>query len=85
MWPLVTYSNYFKIFSTVIFLLSRTGLDLGMFLINTNTVSLYTIINDYTSYKSCSAWFLDIVISTCYIEIDFVRNVCVSVCPPPRL
>ena len=26
MWPLVMYSNYFEIFSTVIFLLSQTGL-----------------------------------------------------------
>ena len=32
-----------------------------------NTVILYHyIINDYTMYNICSAWFLDIVISTCY-------------------
>ena len=36
-----------------------------------NTVILYhyTIIrnNDYTRYDICSAWFLDIVISTCFL------------------
>ena len=32
MWSLVTYSNYFKIVSTVTFLESRTELISGMFL-----------------------------------------------------
>ena len=31
MWPLVVYSNYFKIMSTVTFLGSQTGLISGMF------------------------------------------------------
>ena len=61
MWPLVTYSNYFKIVSTVTFLDSQTGLISG-------TLLYYCII--YTMIQGTaniwSAWFLDIVISTCY-------------------
>ena len=34
-----------------------------------NTVSLhYIIYNDYTWYYICSAWFLDIIISTCFLR-----------------
>ena len=57
------YSNYFKIVSTVTFLDSQTGLISSIFLFK--TVSLYTIYNDYTRYNVCSAWFLNIVISSC--------------------
>ena len=39
MWPLVTYSNYFEIVSTVTFLDWQTGLISGMFLFK--TVLLY--------------------------------------------
>ena len=35
MWPLVTYSNYFDIVSTVIFLDLQTGLNSGIFLFKT--------------------------------------------------
>ena len=68
MWPLVTYSNYFKIFSTVTFLVSSLTNRAQLRYVSIkhcNTVSLYTINNDYTKYNICSAWFLDIVISTC--------------------
>ena len=64
MWPLVMYSNYFEIVSNVTILDSRTGLRY-VSVQYCNTVSLYTINNDYTRYNICSAWFLDIVISTC--------------------
>ena len=57
MWPLVTYSNYFKIVST------------GLFLFK--TVILY---NDYTRYNICSAWFLDIIISTCFKDGQVVAK-----------
>ena len=48
-WPLVTYSNYFEIVSTVTFLYSRIGLNLGLFLYKTVilyrvNIYLYTII-----------------------------------------
>ena len=64
MWPLVTYSNYFEIVSTVTIRDSQTELISGIF----KTVILYvcTINNDYTRCNICSAWFLDIVISTCF-------------------
>ena len=42
MWPLVTYSNYFKIVSTGTFLDLQTKLISGMVLFNT------VINNDYT-------------------------------------
>ena len=65
MWPLVTYSNYFEIVSTVTFLRSRIELILDIFLFK--TVTLYHIfIHDYTGYNISSTWFLDIVISTCF-------------------
>ena len=66
MWPLVTYSNYFDIVSTVTFLVSQTRLSQGMFLFNTVILYhyTYTINNDYARYNICSAWFLDTVIST---------------------
>ena len=44
MWPLVTYSNYFEIVHTMIFLNSQTGLILGI------VIYLYNIYNDYTKY-----------------------------------
>ena len=72
MWPLVTYSNYFEIVSTVTFLDSLTGLISGTFLFKTVILYLYTINNDYTRYNIYSTWFLDIVISTCFY------NVCTS-------
>ena len=53
MWPLVAYSNYFEIVSTVIFLVSRTRLIWGKFLFNT-VIILY---NDYARYNICSTWF----------------------------
>ena len=63
MWPLVTYSNYFEIVSTVTFLYCKVDL-FEVF----NTVLLYLRIhNDYTRYNICSAWFLDIVTVTCYV------------------
>ena len=62
MWPLVTYSNYFETVSTV---MNQTHFQVVMFAFN--TVLLY----DYyhiicTWYNMCSAWFLDIRISTCF-------------------
>ena len=75
MWPLVTYSNYFEIVSTVTFLHSPTGLIPGIFLFKTVILYHYIFIhinNDYTKYNICSAcWFLDIVISTCLSLILF--------------
>ena len=56
MWPLVTYSNYFKIVSTVTFLDSVTKLISGIFLFKTVILYFYTINNDYTGYNICSAW-----------------------------
>ena len=48
-----------------------------------NTVILYHYTikfnNDYTRYNICSAWFLDIRISTCYCVTMYV-NLSVSVC-----
>ena len=66
MWPLVTYSNYFEVVSTVTFLDSRTRIISSKFLFKTVILYHYTIYSDYTRYNICSAWFLDIVISTCY-------------------
>ena len=60
MWPLVTYSNYFEIVSTVTFLDSLSGLK------HLRYVSINTVILYYTRYDLCSAWFLDIVISTSF-------------------
>ena len=62
MWPLVMDSNYFETVSTVT---NQTHFQVAMFAFN--TVLLY----DYyyiiaTWYNMCSAWFLDIRISTCY-------------------
>ena len=68
MWPLVPYSNFFEIVSTVAFLVLQTRLILCMFVFNTvlATVSLYTINNDYTRCIIFTAsGFLDIRISTC--------------------
>ena len=66
MWPIVMYSETVSI---VTFLHSQTELISGMFLFKTVIlyyyIYLYTINNDYTRYNNCSAWFLDIVISTC--------------------
>ena len=62
MWPLVTYSNYFEILSTVTFLDSRTGLISGIFLYKSVLLYHYILNNEYTRYYICSAWFLDIVI-----------------------
>ena len=66
MWPLVAYSNYFEIVSTVTFMDSQTELISGRFLYKTVILYHYIFIHDYTTYNICSAWFLDIVISTCY-------------------
>ena len=75
MWPLVMYSNYFEIVSTVTFLDSLTGLISGKFLYKTVILYLYTINNDYTRYNICSAWFLDIVTSTCLtFKITFLKS-----------
>ena len=64
MWPLVMYSNYFEIVSTMTFLILRTELISGMLLFKTIILYHYTLIyNDYTRYNIRSAWFLDIVIS----------------------
>ena len=43
MWPLVMYSNCFKIVSTVAFLVLQTTLFLGMFLFNTVILYHYII------------------------------------------
>ena len=67
MWPLVMYSNYFEIVSTVTFLDSRTGLISGIFLCKTVILYHHTLYNDYTRYNICSGWFLDILISTCFM------------------
>ena len=56
---------YFEIVSTVILLDSQTELISGMFLFKTVIRYHYTINNDYTRYNICSAWCLNIVISTC--------------------
>ena len=60
MWSLVMYSNYFETVSTV---MNQTHFQVTMFAFN--TVLLY---DDYyiicTWYNMCSAWFLDVRIST---------------------
>ena len=76
MWPLVTYSNYFKIVSSVTF---QTR-ELGLF----NNVILYhytikLINNDYARFNICSAWFLDIAIST-DLFIAEIMNVLPQIC-----
>ena len=43
MWPLVVYSNYFKIVATVTFLDSRTGVISGMLLFKTVSLYIYTL------------------------------------------
>ena len=58
-WDIVMYFNYFETVSIVTFLHSLMELISGMFLFN--TVLLYMI-----KYNICSAWFLDIVTSTCF-------------------
>ena len=65
MWPLVMYSDYFEIVSTVTFLDSYIELISGKFLYKTVILYYYIFIhyNDYTRYNIC---FLDIVISCLY-------------------
>ena len=60
MCSLVTYCNYFEIYST--FLVSRTRFTRGNFclIVFTNTIN-----NDYAWYNTCRVWLLDIRISTC--------------------
>ena len=55
MWPLVTYSNYFEMVTTVTFLDLQMGLISGTFLFK--TVILYHI-HYNTRYNICSTWFL---------------------------
>ena len=57
MWPLVMYSNYLEIVSTVTFLDSQTGLisDMLMFKTVSYTFVHYKYSNDYTRYNICSA------------------------------
>ena len=60
MWPLVTYSNCFKIVSTVAFLVSRT---IGMFVVDTVILYHYTLqimITQGIANIICSAWFLEL-------------------------
>ena len=52
MWPLVTYSNYFKIVSTVTFLDCLTKLISGIFLFKTVVLYSYTMYNDNTKYNT---------------------------------
>ena len=69
MWPLVTYSYYFGIVSTVT--KEQGTAEVRMFLFN--TVILYY---NQGSYNICSTWFLDIVISTCLCGILY--SICIS-------
>ena len=71
MWPLVTYSNCFK---TVAFLFQRKTSFRYVCIKHCNTVSLYTINNDYTRSNISGAWFLGIRISTCYYSILLGRG-----------
>ena len=68
MWPLVMCSNYFKIVSTVTFLDSQTELISGICLFKNVILYHYIFTHtcNYTRYNICSAWSLDIVISTSY-------------------
>ena len=62
MWPLVTYSNYFKTVSTVT---NQTHFQVAMFAFNTVLLYDYCYIM-HGIINMCSAWFLDIRISTCF-------------------
>ena len=69
MWPLVMYSNYFKIVSTVTFLVLQTVLLQGIFLFNAVIIHY----NDYTRYNICSACFL-VFLSGCDLKGFTIKN-----------
>ena len=60
MWSLM-YSN-----CLVIYQLMLHGSTIKVYFM-CSSVYQYTINNDYTWYCICSAWFLDIIISTCFV------------------
>ena len=65
MWPLVMFSNCFKIVFTT--LSNQTRLRYVYFITVILILYHYTIRNGYTRQNICSAWFLDIRISTCFL------------------
>ena len=80
MWPLVTYSYYFGVVSIVT---KEPGTaEVRMFLFN--TVILYY---NQGSYNICSAWFLDIVISTCLhcTVLLAMASYHITICETPTL
>ena len=58
MWPLVRYSNCFKIVSTEAFLVSRTKLILGKYMCNTVILYHYTIIQGII-FAAPGFWILE--------------------------
>ena len=61
MWPLVMYSNYFETVSAVT---NQTHFQVAMLAFNTVLLYDYYYIM-HGVINMCSAWFLDIRISTC--------------------
>ena len=58
MWPLVTYSNYFDIVSTMTFIDSRSGLISGIFLFKTVILYLFMLYFTWEDQGKKSALFI---------------------------
>ena len=63
MWPLVMYSNYFETVSTV---MNQTHFQVCLHL-TLYYCMIITILWLHGMRNMCSAWFLDIRISTCFL------------------